>query len=344
VTAAADRIVRFVVPQGIGEAAGVSGGNIYDLRVREGLVGLGWEVSLIEVDPDAAAPALADAPDYALVLVDGLVAGRSPEALAAEAERLRLVVIAHMVSASFPGTHPRTVEDEQRALAAARVVVTTSDWTRSELIRAGVVDAARIVVATPGTDVAPAARGTTDGDALLCVGVVAPHKGQDVLVEALAALEPNRDWTCTIAGSLHSRPRFARRIADRAREAGLGGQVMLPGVLGGPDLDHAYRGTDLLVAPSRVESYGMAIAEALGHGIPVLASDVGGVREAVGDGEAAILVPPGDVSALVDALTRWMSDSELRSRMTDAAHDRRDELPRWSETAQRVADALEEAR
>lgn len=334
--------VRFVVPEGIDDPQRVSGGNVYDARVRDGLAALGWRVHTVETAPDAAAPALAEAPDGALVLVDGLVAARSAAAVEAEAPRLRLVVLAHMVAAAFPEADPDIVAGEARALAAAGRIVATSAWTRRELVRRGIADADRIAVAPPGTDAAAPARGTSRGGAMLCLGVVAPHKGQDVLLDALASLDAGAAWTCTIAGSVEAQPAFAHRIAAKVAEAGLGERVRMPGVLAGAALDSAYRGADLVVAPSRVESYGMAVAEALRRGIPVVASDVGGIREAVAPGAAAVLVPPGDVRALGAVLEKWMADPALRARLAAAARSGRAQRPSWSETAARIAAVLEE--
>ena len=336
------RTVRFVVPEGVDDPQRVSGGNVYDARVRDGLVSLGWLVHTVETAPDAAAPALAAARDGELVLVDGLVAGRSSAAVEAEAERLRVVVVAHMLSEAFSDADPHVVGGERRALAAARHIVTTSAWTKRELVRRGIASPDRISVAPPGTDAAAPARGTSRGGAILCLGVVAPHKGQDVLLDALASLDGDAAWTCTIAGSVDAKPAFAHRLAEKVAEAGLGERIRMPGVLAGAALDSAYRGADLVVAPSRVESYGMAVAEALRRGIPVVASDVGGLREAVAPGAAAVLVPPGDARALGEVLGKWMADPDLRGRLAEAARSGRMQRPSWSETAARIAAVLEE--
>ncbi|MEU1973030.1 glycosyltransferase family 4 protein [Microbacterium sp. NPDC019599] len=333
--------VRFVVPQGVDDPARVSGGNVYDARVRDALTRLGWAVLTTEVPPDAAASALASARDDDLVLVDGLVAGRSAAALEAEAERLRLVVLAHMVSEAFPDADEGAVAGERRALAAAEHVIATSRWTRTQLAQRGLVAPARLSVAIPGTDDVPPAHGTRGGSAMLCLGVVAPHKGQDVLVEALSGLGGG-GWTCTIAGSVDAEPAFARRVVGRREEAGLRDRIRMPGVLAGAALDEALGGADLLVAPSRVEAYGMVVADALRRGIPVVASDVGGIPEAVASSEAAVLVPPGDAWALRVALERWVADPALRARLTGEARRGRDRLPRWTDTAARVAAVLEE--
>jgi hypothetical protein len=335
--------VHFVVPDGIDDPARVSGGNVVDRHVRDGLAARGWSVRMSPVDvgsPAGVREALAHVPDDGLVLIDGLIAGRAPEAMEADAERLRIVVLAHMVSASFPDADPRDVDGEERALAAARCVITTSTWTRRELRDRALVASGRIVVAQPGSEEAEPAIGTPHGGALLCVGVVAPHKGQDTLIEALANLGLRGEWTCTIAGSLSADPAFARRLARRADEAGIGDRIDLAGVLDGRELDRAYRRADLLVAPSRIESYGMAIADALRRGIPVVASSVGGIPQTVAPSRAAVLVEPGEPGELSDALRRWMVDPGLRARLTEEARSARSLLPRWSGTVDRIAQTL----
>ncbi|GAA1942728.1 glycosyltransferase family 4 protein [Microbacterium deminutum] len=336
-------VVHLVVPDDIDDQARVSGGNVCDRRVRDGLIGLGWTVRVSPVAVDAPAAAhqvLSHVPDGELVLIDGLVATRSPAAVEVASERLRIVVLAHMVSAAFPDADPRDVDGERRALWVPRAVIATSAWTRSELLSRNLVPFSPVVVALPGSDDAVAATGTPSGGALLCVGVVAPHKGQDTLVEALANLEPGAPWTCTIVGSLESSPEFAERVARLAEEAGLGDRVRMAGVLGADELDRAYRRADLLVAPSRAESYGMAIADALRRGIPVVASSAGGIPQTVARSHAAVLVPPGEPRALSTALQRWMVDPALRARLADEARRGRSDLPRWDDSIQRIAKTL----
>lgn len=338
-TAAAAGTVHFIVPGGIDDPHRTSGGNVFDRRLAAGLAGTGWEVRMIEADaaPEVEA-ALALLPAGAVVVIDGLVARRAPAVIEAAREDLRIVVLAHMVSAAFPDADPQEVEGERRALRAARCVIATSEWTRSELQTRAGVRSARIVVATPGTADAAVAGGTATGAALLCVGVVAPHKGQDVLVEALATLDAELPWVCTIAGSLTTCPEFADGVSARA--SALGDRVRLPGVLSEHELDDAYARTDLLVAPSRVESYGMAIADALRRGIPVVASTAGGIPQTVAASAAAVLVPPDDPAELHRALHRWMVDPGLRDRLRGAALRARSALPRWRDTSERVAATL----
>ncbi|MDY0908837.1 glycosyltransferase family 4 protein [Microbacterium sp. CFBP9034] len=334
--------VYFLVPEGVDDPERVSGGNVFDRRLSNGLSRAGWEVRQVEVgvgsDAEARA-ALADVPTGGLVLIDGLVAGRAADAVEAGARRLRIVVLAHMVSASFDDPDPRAIDDEERVLRAARRVIVTSEWTRSELVDRRIVSPDRVSVASPGVDeVASVRAGTPAGGGMLCVGVVAPHKGQDLLVEALAGLVA-RPWHCTITGSLTADPVFADQVAARAADAGIADRITMTGVLTGDELDAEYRNADLLVAPSRVESYGMAIADALSRGIPVVATAVGGIPATVAPVQAALLVPP-ERAALRAALDSWLTDPALRARLTADARRAGAALPTWNDTIGRVSDAL----
>jgi glycosyltransferase involved in cell wall biosynthesis len=334
--------VHFVVPEGVADPARVSGGNVYDRRLGSGLSAAGWDVRRSEVEvgsPESARAALAAVPDGGVVLIDGLVAGRAAEAMEDSAARLRLVVLAHMVSASFPRADPLVIDDERRAFRAAATVIVTSAWTRSQLVARGLMPLERIVVATPGADRIDAGEQTGNGSALLCVGVVTAHKGQDILIEALAGMRATPTWRCTIVGSTDADPHFAERLAARAAELGIEAGITMAGVLEDDALDGAYRACDLLVAPSRVESYGMAIADALSRGIPVVASRVGGIPLTVAPGRSAVLVRP-EPRALGAALERWMTDPALRSRLKGEALRGRTSLPRWTDTVDRVAAAL----
>lgn len=313
-----DSTVHFLVPDGIDDDEHVSGGNVYDRHLAEALRDRGLEVRLVPVAAGRvadAANALSALPRDALVLIDGLLAVPASTALAAHSTRLRIVVLAHMVASALTGGREaaRTAERERVALHAARRVITTSEWTRSELIARALAEPDRIAVALPGTDDAPAAPGSGSGGRLLCVGAVVPHKGQDVLVNALVGLTDLPDWSCAIVGSLDADRAYATRAKAAIRSAGLTERVTLMGVLSDRGLEDAYRTADLVVAPSRAESYGMVVAEALARGVPVVASRVGGVAEAIAGSRGGILVTPNDPVALRAFLRRWQEDPGRRA-------------------------------
>jgi glycosyltransferase involved in cell wall biosynthesis len=125
-------------------------------------------------------------------------------------------------------------------------------------------------------------------------------------------------------------------------ERGIADRVGFPGALAAAELADRYERTDLLVLPSRAETYGMVVTEALARGIPVLATNTGGLPEALGgDGvRPGLLVPPDDPAALAAALRRWLTEPGLRARLRSAARTRRATLYRWDVTAQSFAAAL----
>lgn len=331
--------LRFVVPAGVDDPRRVSGGNVYDQHIRDGLRHRGWDVDVREAaDAGGAASVLRDAPDGSRVLVDGLVAGWAPAAVEEAAGRLRLTVLAHMVTAAFADATDAAIDAERRAFASAHDVIVTSDWTADELARRGLANPDRTVVAVPGARPAEPSTSAADGE-LLCIGVIAPHKGQDTLLAALARVAAG-DWNCTIVGSTEVFPEFAARIARQASV--LGGRVRLTGVLDGSALADEYRRCALLIAPSRVESSGMAIADARARGIPVLAAETGGIPDALAGG-GGLLVRAGDPAALAEALDAWLSDPSLRVRLRREALAARATLPTWRDTVGRVAEALEAA-
>jgi glycosyltransferase involved in cell wall biosynthesis len=273
-----------------------------------------------------------------VVLVDGLVASAAAAVLVPESARLRLVILVHMPFGGVDGVDER---DEATVLAAARAVVTTSAWTRTHLLARYRLGADRVAVARPGAEPLPVTPGSADGGGLLCVGVLAPHKGQDVLLEALTGVAG--PWRCRVVGPADRDPAFAARLERCAVAAGLAGRVRFPGPRTGADLVREYRDADLLVVPSRAETYGMVVAEALAAGLPVVASAVGGVPEALGPtaaGAPGVLVPPGDVPALAGALSAWLADPGLRDRLRRAARRRRASLEGWGETAGRIGAVL----
>lgn len=339
--------VHFIVPAGIDDPARPSGGNAYDRRVAAGLTAAGWTVHIHEVPGSwprpgaeslgALATAVGGIDDGALVLVDGLVASPAPEVLVPEAGRVRLVVLVHM---------PLAQESEGAVVSAAAAVVTTSAWARRALLELYSLPGDRTHVAEPGVDPAELASGTATAGALLSVAAVIPGKGHDVLLDALAPLT-ELSWQCDCVGSLERDAAFVERLRGRVREGRLDERVRFAGVQANADLARSYAAADVLVLPSRAESYGMVIAEALARGLPVVAAEVGGVPEALGHGadgtRPGLLVPPDDPGALREAIRSWLEDAGLRRRLRAAARERRASLRRWSSTTAAVAGALQGA-
>jgi len=340
--------VFVVLPDGIDDPARPSGGNRYDRRMCDGLAGLGWDVRELAVPgpwprPDAAALSrlartVASVPDGGLVLVDGLIASAAADVLVPQSGRLRLGVLVHMPL----GDVDVPADAECAVLHRACVVVTTSAWTRERLLGRYRLPPERVHVARPGADPAEEAPGTPGGNRLLCVAAVVPHKGQDLLLDALRGI-PEPPWTCTLVGALDRDAHFVEDLRRRAARSGIGDRITFAGPRVGDEVRREYQAADVLVLPSRLEAYGMVVTEALAAGLPVLAAAVGGVPEALGStssGIPGVLVPPCDPDALGEALRAWLRDGDLRAQLRRAARARRPALEGWDATARRVATAL----
>jgi len=353
--AIAVRALHVVVPEGIDDPARPSGGNLYDLKICGGLAELGWPVRIHPVPgswprPDAAAyealgAVVQSIPDGAFALVDGLVGSTAPEVLVPQATRLHLVALVHMPLGQGPGSNGSRAR-EGAVLSAATSVVTTSAWARRTLLELYELPEDRVHVAEPGVDAARLATGTASAGALLCVASVVPEKGHDVLLDALSTMT-DLSWSCLCVGSTSRDPDFAERLQRRLQEDGLEGRLALAGPRSGAELGRAYATADLLVLPSRVETYGMAVTEALARGVPVVAADVGGISEALGHGNGGsrpgLLVPPENATALAAGLRTWLCDAEVRRTWRRAARERRSSLPRWSATTSALSRVLAEA-
>ena len=346
--------VHVVVPEGFDDPGRPTGGNIYDRRVCAGLAKAGWEVLVATVAaawPVPGSGARADLarivsaiPDGETVLIDGLIASPAAAELLPHTGRIRMTVLLHMPLATALDTqHDASAERSERAvLRAAAGVVVTSEWTQRQVLTRYAIPACRVHIARPGVDRVTAPARPVRGH-LICVGVLGRHKGQDLLVEALAELA-DRDWHCVLAGPLDRDPDFVEQLRTRITRLGYGHRVRLGGVLTGAALSHAYATADLLVAPSRSETYGMTVTEALAHGLPVIATAVGGLPEALGstaDGtRPGQLIPPSDPAALAAALADWLGDERHRHRLRAAARQRRSTLRGWEQTTEEIANAL----
>jgi glycosyltransferase involved in cell wall biosynthesis len=151
---------------------------------------------------------------------------------------------------------------------------------------------------------------------VVSIGRLVSVKGHEFLLRALARLrelDPARGYRATIAGD---GPRLAdhRRLAG---ELGLGDAVRFAGQLGREEVFGLLDSADLMCHPSLGEGTPKVLLEAMARGVPVVATDVGGVSTVVRDGLTGLLVAPGDAEALAQAMLRVASDARLRQGVVD---------------------------
>jgi glycosyltransferase involved in cell wall biosynthesis len=343
--------LAFLIP---GDIDLPTGGYIYDRRVMGLLAAHGIETRHVPLPGAYPAPTSEDLaetarlvhelPADAILLIDGLAFGAMTTDLIRQFDR-RIIALCHHPLCLEAGLDPDRSEalriSETAALALAKAVLVTSPSTQCLLVRDFAVPASRIVVAVPGTDPAPRSHGSaSSGDPihLLAVGSIVPRKGYDVLVRALETLHRDH-WRLAIAGADDRNPGTAAALRAQIKSSGLAGRITLLGALDDSTLSRHYASADIFVMPSLFEGYGMALAEAMIRGLPIVCTTGGAAAETVPD-DAAIKVSPGDHDALGRAIERLMADMELRQSMAEAAWIGGLILPRWEDTARIIADVI----
>ncbi len=266
------------------------------------------------------------------------------------ANALGVPCVVHMHGAEFEtfyGTAPQPI---RRAVThafrrAQRFVVLGSAWERYFVETVGIERARIVIVPNAVPDPSPVPeRPARHACRLVFMGALVERKGLGELIEALA--DPwmsGLSWHLDVAGNGDPAP-----WRQRASDLGITSRITFHGWLDGAGAQRLFAASDVLVLPSRAEGLPMVIIEAMAHGLAVIGTPVGTVEDAVTDGVNGLLVPPSDAEALADALTRVISDAELRRRLGRAGRERflaEFGIARLNDHLARVfQDALREAR
>lgn len=342
----------FAIP---GELETRSGGYEYDRRLLTALPAVGVEAIHCALPGSFPDPSEADVlqsleaiarlhRDGDAVLIDGLAYGAFPSA-ALKRLPSPLIALCHHPLCLETGLDAeratRLRESETNALAFAARVIVTSRHTGTLLTREFSAAAEKIAVAPPGVDPAPRAQGSAGAPTLLAVGAIIPRKAFDVLIEALSQLA-DLEWRLRIVGSAQASPATTAALRRLIEAKRLGSRIELMGELGPDPLARAFDEADLFVSASLYEGYGMALAQALVRGLPIVATTGGAAAETVPDA-AALKVSPGDAAELARALRRAIGDKTLRAGLAEAAWRAGQALLQWEDTADIVARVVVEA-
>jgi glycosyltransferase involved in cell wall biosynthesis len=337
--------VHFVVPGPLDQA---TGGYRYDAAIVTGLVASGYEVvvhelagtfPIVDEQAVAAARAVRAAIGTERAVIDGL-------ALPAFAGLLgrgdRIVGLVHHPLWLEGGIMRRTSCDlraiEQALLPRLAKVIVTSKTTRRDVVALGVAPGSIAVVEPATARGIPRRRHGLRRVRLLSVGTLTPRKAHDVLLRALAGLRCAR-WQLLCVGSAQRDAGHARRLRGLVRQLKFGGRVRFSGEVSPEALSRLYARADLFTLPSLHEGYGMAFAEAIASGVPVVAGRAGALPEVV-PRPAALLVQPGQVRALARALKLLLTSSRRRERLARGAYLNRRRFPDWPTQVRAFAAAL----
>jgi len=347
------RRIAFAVP---GDLSTPTGGYTYDRRIIGELRRLGFGVDAIDLGegfprPNAATRAAALAkltkiPPGVPIVIDGLALGVLPE-VAALRGRNPLIGLVHHPLALETGLAPDEAErfraSERAALASMQAIIVTSPTIARVLVADYGVSPDVLSVAPPGSERVPCARGGGGATvALLSVGIIVPRKGYDLLVAALATLG-DLPWRLTIVGDRRRDAQASARLDADILRHGLAARIAIEGAVSPERLAELYSAADVFVLASRYEGYGMAFAQAIACGVPVIGTAAGAIPETVPAG-AGLLVPPDDVASLAAALQLLISDASERARLADNARAAANLLPTWPASAAVFARAIEGVR
>ncbi len=338
--------LHLVVPGRLDQA---TGGYRYGQHVVDELRGRGASVTVHELPGrfpdcdatarDAARRMMATLADDAPVVIDGLALPAFYDAL--PATRARVIALVHHPLGRESGLSPASARAwlaaEIAALRRVAGIIVTSPATADDLRGLG-IKAHAIATVPPGTARPRRRHAARGGHRMLCVATLTPRKGHAALLAALAGLKASR-WTLHCIGSTRRDPAEARRVRRLVRDYGLGRRVRLAGERSAAAVAHAYARAGLFVLASRHEGYGMAFAEALSHGLPIVGLRAGAVGRTV-PRCAGILVRPGDRRALRRALQALLTRPAMRGRMARGARWAGQRLPGWEDCARGFAAAV----
>jgi glycosyltransferase involved in cell wall biosynthesis len=345
--------VTFAVP---GDLDIPTGGYRYDRRIIQELRRLGWQVDVADLGvgfpfPSSTQRAAALAVLSAMragrpTVLDGLAFGALPEAGILR-RHMPLIALVHQPLAMDPSLNTKQADvfrkSERAALAAAERVVVTSEATARILITDYGVATHCISVVRPGNDPVPSVPGSEDSIVrLLSIGSVLPVKGHDLVIAAVATLN-EIPWRLTIAGDRTRDPVAAAQLDADIDAYGLGNKVTVLGAVSPERIGELYLASDVFVLASRFEGYGMALSEAIAHGLPVVSTTAGAIPETVPPG-TGLLVPPDDAAALAEALRRLVTSPTERRRLATNARAAAAHLPTWQDAARLFATVIETLR
>ena len=340
-------MTAFAIP---GDLTTPTGGYVYDRRVIGASDGALKHLQLpgdwphpSDADRTAAVEALKGAGP---TIIDGLAYGAfTPEMVTALPTKP--TALCHHPLGKETGLDAyeaaMAIKAEMQVLCLAAHIIVTSDETKRTLVSELGQDETLITVAPPGLDYADAPeRLEKSVPEILTVASVTARKGHEELIVALARLK-HLNWTARWIGPVDRDETHFEAVKAAIIETELTSRIRIEGPLSGEALKQAYGEADIFCLPSRYEGYGMVFAEAMMHGLPIIACNAGAVAKLVPP-RAGILTPVNDPDAMAEALEEVLDDAPFRTMMGDAGRKHALTIPGWDETWTAIRLALEAAK
>jgi glycosyltransferase involved in cell wall biosynthesis len=333
----------------LGDPGRLSGGYLYHLRMADAAPAHAARIPFVSLPEwpfpfaalrGAAALRRSEKLGASALLLDSIAAAFAGPALALRRLGVPVIAVLHQPPGGidYGAVRERAQAPLDRlALRRTDLLIAASDHLAEQLVEAG-FQRARIRVVPPGRDVAPPPEGPPPNlrkgrrAAFLTVANWLPRKGILELLEAFARL-PTDAGTLHLAGDESADTRYAARVWGRLAEPDLTGRVVVHGSLALKDVAALYRAADVFVLPASREPYGTVWGEAMALGLPVVGWRAGNLPYLAEDRREGLLVEPGDMDALSEALVRLALDGDLRTRLGEAARRRALSRPTWDASA-----------
>ena len=344
-------IVNFIIP---GDINLPTGGYRYDKRILQEWKSAGLEFNLINLEGDFPFPTNASItnalksiktlPEADISVVDGLAGGAIPEFMEQLAERSPVVSLLHhplCLETGLSRSQAKNLEQrERRGLTHVTGIVTTSQATKTIVADLFGVKASCIDTVLPGVERGELSKPHQDGPfRLLCIGSLIERKGHKYLVEALGML-PDIDWTLDCFGMQDVYSDVYKEVTHLIKAKGLTDRVTLHGAVSDQEIEHAYKDAHLFVLPSLYEGYGMAYAEAIVRGLPVIGTNAGAIPDTVPD-TCGLLVEPMNSGQLKGAIQKMLSGNGTLDRFKAGCLTAAEQFPTWEKSAVKFKTILE---
>ncbi|MEM6940885.1 MAG: glycosyltransferase family 4 protein [Pseudomonadota bacterium] len=326
-----------------------TGGFIYEATVLRTLNEIGCPTAHLALPDSFPTPTAQDiaetvrllrqVPRGTPIILDGLVFGAiDPEGLSLVAAPV-VAMIHHPLGLETGLSAERADflrQNEAAALRHAHHVIVPSPETKRLLVAEFGAAAEGITIAPPGFRRPRVNRQTLDPPMILSVGLLAPRKGHDVLIDSLGLIK-DVPWRAILVGKAHD-PDYATSLRHQIARLNLGGRVDLVGEVHAQALERHFNAASLFALATRYEGYGMVLSEAMFYGLPVVTCRVGAVPDTVGD--AAVLVESEDRAGLAAAMRMVLLDEKVAADFRTRALRFSARLPTWEETARIFAGVL----
>lgn len=343
--------VLFIIP---GDINLPTGGYRYDKQILEAWEEGNKDVTLVAIKGEYPLPSQTDIThaldeiehlsDADVAVVDGLMGGAAPQFLQALAQKMTVVALIHHPLCLENGLDEKQASKlevlERQGLEHVSQIITSSPTTSKTVCELFGYNPNKIHAVLPGVERGEISKGSgTDRINLLCVGSIIERKGHKDLLEALADLK-QLNWQLDCIGSTDFNPELYVELEDMIKTKGLADKVTFHGEVSENKIIEAYSKADVFVLPSLYEGYGMAYAEAIVRGIPVIGTTAGAIPQTVPQ-TCGILVEPNNPQALSTALKRMIGDSDLRLQYQKSTLIAEPTFPTWQGSADKFYQILE---